>query len=373
MSSKSRLGFALCLAGALASSTAAAQAVDCNRLALQIAGLGRSGAPARAQDALARAQAGLSRLTDYGRSLGCDKPNFFLFGSRPPQCDGINDQIERLQANVAQLQRAPYGDPGVKQQLQNKYDTWCRDRQSQDFDASDRMIDGTPDQTYPPEDPSAQNADAAPSGGSMAVCVRTCDGGFFPVSYSARRSDLPQLQELCTALCPNAEVKVYTRSLSRDMHSAVSASGEPYDDLANAFKYEKTVDHACTCKPPGQTWAQALANAEQVLGDRNNRDTIVTPEMSAQMSRPKQAKSASDAGKGASRRFNPAAAQKALDQRRRTDAQTQAERAMSASAPSTRGDSSGADAGGGAAASAHGRRNAAGADGLRRGMPTLGD
>ena len=42
------------------------------------------------------------------------------------------------------------------------------------------------------------------AGGSYAVCVRACDGSFFPVFYfgAANRSDT--LEQVCRSLCPNA-------------------------------------------------------------------------------------------------------------------------------------------------------------------------
>ena len=43
----------------------------------------------------------------------------------------------------------------------------------------------------------------------------------------AHRGNLNELDNLCHALCPNAEVTLYTRSLYRDMKSAVSINGEP--------------------------------------------------------------------------------------------------------------------------------------------------
>jgi hypothetical protein len=132
--------------------------------------------------------------------------------------------------------------------------------------------------------------DDTPRGGSMAVCVKSCDGSFFPVSYSAHRGNLDELNDLCRALCPNAEVTLYTRSLSRDMKSAISIGGEPYRDTTNAFKFEKSVEPSCSCKAPGQTWVQALADAERVLGNQRRGDMIVTPQQAEEMSRPKEGK-----------------------------------------------------------------------------------
>jgi hypothetical protein len=365
------LGLAIGLIAALPAARAAAQAVDCNALALQIATLGRSAAPDRAQEATRRAQADLAGMIGRARALGCDKPNFLFFGSRPPQCDGLNAQIQRMQAVVAQMQRTAYGDPGLRQQLQNKYDTWCRDGLRREPSFLDKLFGGD-ERTYPPEEAPLEDQQQTASGGPVAVCVRTCDGGSFPVSYSARRGDLGPLQELCTALCPNTEAKVYTRSLSRDMHSAVSATGEPYADLPNAFRFEKVADKACTCKPPDKGWAEALLEAERLLGQRKG-DLIVTPQKAEELSRPRQANAAPASAPRKDRKFDPAATQKLIDARKAADAQTEADRALAAQAPTASHESSGIDVGRSASPVARGElRDSVGPDGKTRPMRVLG-
>ena len=89
-------------------------------------------------------------------------------------------------------------------------------------------------------------------GGALAICVRQCDGGFFPVSYSARRANLEELDTLCKALCPNAEVALYTKSLWGELDSAVSMSGESYGDHPNALKFQKTPSSRLRLQAAGQ-------------------------------------------------------------------------------------------------------------------------
>src|SRR5579885_3358308 len=133
--------------------------------------------------------------------------------------------------------------------------------------------------------------DLSPRGGSQALCVRSCDGGFFPLSVPASQSNPDELTNLCQALCPNAEVSVYTRSPFQDITTAVSLDDNtPYTEHPNALKYQKTFDSACTCKPPGKSWAEALAGAEQLLGHVRKSDLVVTPETSAALARPKSEK-----------------------------------------------------------------------------------
>jgi hypothetical protein len=135
-------------------------------------------------------------------------------------------------------------------------------------------------------------------GGSQAVCVRTCDGGFFPLSFSASSAGSDQLLELCKALCPNAEVELFTRNPGRDISTAVSADGvTEYESLPNALKYTKNFDPNCGCKPPNQSWVEAYAHAEQLLGEMGGAkasDTVVTEQQSQAMSQPTPAKPAPD-------------------------------------------------------------------------------
>jgi Protein of unknown function (DUF2865) len=122
-------------------------------------------------------------------------------------------------------------------------------------------------------------------GGPYTVCVRTCDGGFFPVTYFGARSRADTLEEVCRSLCPNAEVKLYSFPLGGTIDEAVSSTGEPYDRLPNAHKFEQSYDSSCSCRRAGESWAEALANAEAKYG-HNAHDVLVTPEKSAEMSRP---------------------------------------------------------------------------------------
>ena len=127
--------------------------------------------------------------------------------------------------------------------------------------------------------------------GSYPVCVRACDGGFFPVPYVG---DNDTLGKICQALCPNANVQLYLMPSGGTIDQAVSATGGRYTDLPNAGKFEQTYDASCSCRPNGQSWADALANAEARYGGRPH-DVMVTPELAEKMSRPAQDPKASPA------------------------------------------------------------------------------
>jgi hypothetical protein len=120
------------------------------------------------------------------------------------------------------------------------------------------------------------------SGGSYLVCVRACDGSFFPVPYVG---DGDSIAKMCQGLCPNAETHLYSMPFGGTIEESVSMSGLPYWSLPNAGKFEQAVDESCSCRRKEQSWAEALAGVEARL-PRHSGDILVTPEISEQMSRP---------------------------------------------------------------------------------------
>ena len=118
------------------------------------------------------------------------------------------------------------------------------------------------------------------------VCVRTCDGGFFPMK------NLPEgrggADEMCQALCPGTEAQAYSMPYGDDAlkHAASVKGSRAYASLANAFKFRKEFVPNCSCKPEGKTWAQSLVRAESMLV-RHKGDIFVTPMQAEALSRPK--------------------------------------------------------------------------------------
>ena len=118
------------------------------------------------------------------------------------------------------------------------------------------------------------------------VCVRTCDGFYFPISYSTVQSRFADDEQACKRMCPAAEVMLFShRNPGEDVSKATSISGRLYTELPNAFRYRQKFDSACSCKRPGESWAQALQQAEDRTVERG--DIVVTEERSKQMSQPK--------------------------------------------------------------------------------------
>jgi len=85
-------------------------------------------------------------------------------------------------------------------------------------------------------------ASTATTGGGRAICVRLCDGFFFP-SVITSGSD-----EACASQCPDAPTAFYSEPAASDkIEDAVSLSGAPYSALAVADRHKLSFDNTCTC------------------------------------------------------------------------------------------------------------------------------
>jgi len=111
-------------------------------------------------------------------------------------------------------------------------------------------------------------------GGNQPVCVRLCDGYFFPVNYEGAKGN-DRYEEACQASCPGTKTEVYFMPRGADLTSAATARGQRYAALENAFRYRKQRDPACTCKAPNQSWGNVLQNADSLVR-RHKNDIIVT-------------------------------------------------------------------------------------------------
>ena len=299
---RTKLAVAAAIAfGLFGVSPAAGESPYCAELRAQIARASAGSRAGKYRAAAAKQRGDYARVAARAHALGCDRGQFLFFGDPPPpQCAQINAQLNQLSGAVAAYERAAADDGGQRQALAARYEAQCRNPQGMQARVArprnffEELFGVAPDESPgmqeapigPGPDEEYEPSDGKPRGGPMAICVRECDGGFFPLSYSARNSNLDDLATMCRALCPNAEVKLYTASQSKGLRSALSIYGEAYSDHPNAHKFEKTYDPACGCKPPGQSWVEALAQAERLIAERNAKDQVVTAEQAEQLSRP---------------------------------------------------------------------------------------
>ncbi|TGQ17635.1 MULTISPECIES: DUF2865 domain-containing protein [unclassified Mesorhizobium] len=258
----------------------------CRQLEAELAatrgGGGGPGLVRKYDDAIARQREQLARARGRASDAGC---GFTLFSRNVSQCAAINASIERMNANLDTLQakRERLSAGGTRRDrgriLAALDANNCRDDEiaprraplqeasrdngggnlfEQLFGRQDEQLE-TPDAPdvpdasgVPLDDPSVRNIrrvinqpdgmDLPRLGGEFrTMCVRTCDGYFFPMSNAASAGDFERDQKNCESSCPGTEMQVfYSRGMDDDSGSMTSSvTGQPYSELPTAYLYKQ--------------------------------------------------------------------------------------------------------------------------------------
>jgi hypothetical protein len=248
----------------------------------------------RTEDAIAKQQADLDRTVAQAHKAGCAGQGFFAFFSAlSPQCGPITSQIQQMRGNldrtISDLEQLKNGNTGQEGQRRALIGQLAQNNCGAQYTAAanswggpqgffDALFGGT---IVNP------GGDGAPSGTYHTVCVRACDGFYFPISYSTVPSRFTDDARACQRLCPAAEAELYSfHNPGEDMQQAVSISGQAYTALPNAFRYRKEVVAGCSCRRPGQSWADALKNADD-SSTLESGDIVVTDQNAKALSQPK--------------------------------------------------------------------------------------
>lgn len=81
------------------------------------------------------------------------------------------------------------------------------------------------------------------------ICVRLCDGYYFPVSFSTLPSHFAQDAEVCTSKCAAPTELYYYPNPGGSVDQSVALSTqEAYTNLKVAFRYRKEYVNGCSCK-----------------------------------------------------------------------------------------------------------------------------
>lgn len=87
------------------------------------------------------------------------------------------------------------------------------------------------------------------------LCVRMCDGFYFPISYATSSANFTRDAEKCAATCGGEARLFYYRNPGGDVEDMLDLTGRAYASYPTAFKYRKTLVKGCQCRP--QPWTEA--------------------------------------------------------------------------------------------------------------------
>lgn len=235
-----------CVAGAaflsvmslLAVDTAAAQA-GCYTLQAELQRLQSSGGggSARYEKAYREQARVLAATESEARQAGCFGGGFLFFRNQPAaQCRSLVPKIRDMRANLAKLDRlrrspgaAPSNERRIRQIKSIMASRGC---------GSQRRQERTVERSTPVN-----------RGTYRTLCVRTCDGYYFPLSFATTRSHFEEDAARCQAMCPGAEAKLFAYSNpGQGPEQMVGLDGKYYADMPTAFAYRKQFDASCSCK-----------------------------------------------------------------------------------------------------------------------------
>jgi hypothetical protein len=270
---------------ALTAESVMARPAVCSSLERQLANAGSGGGSGNfARYARAAAAQGdqIQVARSQARRAGCGGGFLSIFGvedAQPRSCSRIMNTIRRMEANRAALLRkrdSLSGGGGSRRAiLASLSANGCNSAKVINVKASrklpapieeerevrtnlfDRVIDEEPIRKTRKDEPKERkniqkvkaedkrddvrregNSVYVPGGTVRTLCVRTCDGFYFPVSFSTTKDRFSKDAASCQSMCPGAETKLYYHSIpDEEPEQMVDLTGSKYMTTPTAFQY----------------------------------------------------------------------------------------------------------------------------------------
>ena len=192
--------------------------------------------------------------------------DMFLFGRslrRTPRCVDLDRQVQSAKATLAQLKAqrdaamrgsSPRGrrEDIVAELARNHCgEQYAHEHEAQRGHNSSIFSFFSNEENSPDEPPSHFAPPPAPgySGGASTyrtMCVRECDGFYFPISNYTTEGQFREDEAKCHSLCASPAELFYHRS-DQDVDQMVALNGRPYASMPYAFKNRKVYIRGCSC------------------------------------------------------------------------------------------------------------------------------
>ncbi|MEQ1712797.1 MAG: DUF2865 domain-containing protein [Hyphomicrobium sp.] len=106
-----------------------------------------------------------------------------------------------------------------------------------------------------------QGDSGSSSGKYRTLCVRTCDGYYFPIANAVSRSRFMRDAAQCRASCGDDARLFYHPAGSDNVSTMLDLAGRSYLRMPTAFKYRKSLTDGCSCRP--MPWSAAETQRHQ--------------------------------------------------------------------------------------------------------------
>jgi hypothetical protein len=136
----------------------------------------------------------------------------------------------------------------------------------------------------PGSSPSGRGSGFESGGGSFrTVCVRMCDGYYWPISHGVGRSRFSQDAAQCQSSC-SGEARLFYGPSSGSADDLVDLGGRSYAQIPNAFKYRKALSPSCACKPAPWSEAELARHQRYAAADAARAAALAATQVPAQLS-----------------------------------------------------------------------------------------
>ncbi len=295
---------AVAAAVVVASPQVVAAQSDCRNLEAQLASVSNGGDRTklrRYERAIISQKQQLERAKNRQQNNGCGS----FLASIKPQCGDIRATVAKMERNLLQLQRTKNEIAGGSAKREKARiltaikKNGCRDATARNeddnrskglfsrlFGSRESERKNTIDVEEATTSRNSSSGRSAKPGNYRTLCVRTCDGYFFPIAYSSSPKLFDRDSKACQAMCPGTEVELFYHRVPDEETDAMisSVNGEPYTELPMAFRYrdpayERT--KACKCNAPKEFSIIAGDLPEQTEDDEAVEQATILPEPEA--------------------------------------------------------------------------------------------
>lgn len=153
------------------------------------------------------------------------------------------------------------------------------------------------DDAWPkPEEEEKPERKGFQGGGYRTVCVRLCDGYFFPVSFSTTPERFAHDAAACASSCSSSARLYVYRNPGAEPEQMVDLEGKPYTALKSAFLFRTSYDAACTCKP--HPWEKEALARHRAFADAQKARSSARTVARTVRSEPQQAEANNPADDG---------------------------------------------------------------------------
>ncbi len=213
---------------------------------------------------------------------GCAQRSGFLFfrPQRPAHCGEFDAVIKRLETDVQRLQGQRRNlmpvNTGANEGERRRIlamlgDNKCGPQYERYATQRNGGLFGFFFRDYT-RDPYMVEPDQGFYGTYRTICVRSCDGFFWPISFSTVQSNFEADEQVCRSSCPGTEASLYVhRNPGEGPDEAVSLTGVPLSQTPNAFRFRNEFVDGCSCRSGIQT----AALSERVVVDFAARDAVL--------------------------------------------------------------------------------------------------